>query len=283
MEASVSTTGSMLRAHLRAGRDGLLLTPELIEDFLSDILAKGRTPETVHIYRTKLYQLYEWLPEDKQVERDTLKNWRSSLLEGGYATRTVNLCVSAANSLLEACGRRELQISKPLETRNETQPELTRTEYLRLLATARMFGKEREYLMIKVFANMGLEISDLHLLTAEVVEAGELEESGVRIHIPKCFQAELLDFVKREGITSGPLFTTKAGKPMARTSVTFMIQRLCHDARVPREKATPRCLRKLYQSTWAGIQDNVALLVEQTHDQLLESEQITIGWNAAGW
>ena len=283
MEASASTAGSLLRARRRVGRDGLSLTPELIEDFLSDILAKGRTPETTQVYRVKLYQLYDWLPEDKRVEWGTLESWRSSLLEEGYAARTVNLCISAANSLLEACGRRELQLVKPLALGTEPQPELTRAEYLRLLSTARMFGKEREYLMIKAFAAMGLGINDLRSLTVEAARAGEIENTGFPVHIPRCFQAELLDFAKREQITSGPLFTTKAGKPLARTSVTIMIQRLCHDARVPKEKATPRCLRKLYQSTRAGIQENVALLVEQAHDRLLESEQITVGWNAAGW
>ena len=41
-------------------------------------------------------------------------------------------------------------------------------------------------------------------------------------------------------------------------------------ARVPGEKGNPRCLKRLYQSTRSGIEENIALLVEQ--------EQFTAGW-----
>ena len=62
--------------------------------------------------------------------------------------------------------------------------------------------------------------------------------------------------------------------------MTAAIQGLAHDARVVPEKCNPRCLRKLYQSTMAGIEASVRLLVEQTHDRLLEQEQLTVGWEA---
>lgn len=74
------------------------------------------------------------------------------------------------------------------------------------------------------------------------------------------------------------MFVTRTGRLLSRTSVTGAIQSLAHDARVPPEKCNPRCLRKLYQSTMAGIEASVYLLVEQTHERLLDQEQLTIGW-----
>ena len=65
---------------------------------------------------------------------------------------------------------------------------------------------------------------------------------------------------------------------MSRTYVTISIRQLCRAARVPEEKGNPRCLKRLYQSTRAGIEANISLLVEQAHDRLLESEQSHIGW-----
>lgn len=257
--------------------DGLALSPKLLDEFLDFLLRNSRALETVKTYRKKLYQLYEWLPEDKRIRWGTLEEWRKDLLDNGYAPRTVNLCISAANSLLEAHGRRELQLGRPLEADN-IQPELTRSEYLRLLSTARTLGKEREYLMVKVFAAMGLSVRDLPRLTVEAAQSGRVRLPASVVHIPDCLREELLDFTGREGTVSGPVFVTQGGAPYTRNGVTTAIQRLCRDARVPESKANPRCLKKLYQTTQASIQANIALLVEQSHDRLLETEQLTIGW-----
>ena len=45
-------------------------------------------------------------------------------------------------------------------------------------------------------------------------------------------------------------------------------------------KGSPHCLKRLYQSTRSGIEENIALLVEQAHARLLEQEQLEIGWDS---
>lgn len=267
------------RPRVRPGveADGMALSPELLNEFLNFLAEHGRSPETVKTYRTKLSQLYDWLPGDKQICRGTLEEWRKSLLDDGYAPRTVNLCISAANSFLEVHGRRELQIGKLLEADN-IQPELTRNEYLRLLSTARALGKERAYLLVKVFGTMGLPLRALPQLTVEVAWEGRLIYGASILHIPACLRQELLDYATQEGIGAGPIFVTSSRISMNRSHVSKEIQFLSTDARVPEGKCNPRCLKKLYQSTRAGIADNISLLIEQTYDRLLDTEQLSIGW-----
>lgn len=62
------------------------------------------------------------------------------------------------------------------------QPELTRAEYLRLLQAARALEKERAYLLVKVFALLGIRVGELPQVTVEQVKAGRLllRGSGVR-------------------------------------------------------------------------------------------------------
>lgn len=100
------------------------------------------------------------------------------------------------------------------------------------------------------------------------------------IYVPATLREELGNYIQCTGILSGPIFVTRSGRQLNRTAVTAAIQGLAHDARVLPEKCNPRCLRKLYQSTMAGIEASVRLLVEQTHDRLLEQEQLTVGWEA---
>lgn len=62
--------------------------------------------------------------------------------------------------------------------------------------------------------------------------------------------------------------------------MSIAIRRLCVEARIPEEKGNPRCLKRLYQNTRSDIENNVAQLVEQALDRVLEQEQSAIGWEA---
>ena len=266
----------------RAGPLGLKLTPDDLEAYLDDLARKGRVTGTLSAYRQNLYALYSDLPEDKIVRPETLNQWQQKLLEKGYSPRTVNVRLSVANGLMAFLGRRDLQSVGTLEV-DDVQPELTRTEYLRLLTTARALDKERLYLLVKLFGSTGIPVQELSRVTVEALHEGRfpVRSNGVvqLLHLPDFLRKELLAYAQRNGISSGPIFCTKSGKPLGRTAVTDSIKQLCRDARVSEEKANPRCLKRLWQSTQDGIRTQIDLLVEQACDRLMEAEQLTIGWD----
>lgn len=258
--------------------DGLAVTPELVEAFLSGLMDRGRKKGTADSYRRYLIKLYGLLPEDKCIYPGGLKKLREQLLAEGCAPSTVNSYLSAANSLLDFCGRKELQLNAALKHTKAEQPTLTREEYLRLLGTARMMGKERTYLLIKVFATTGLHLRDLPRLTVEAATEGYIRIKNANVRIPSCLRDEILNYCRRKNITTGPVFITRRGRPMDRTTVTAALQVMCRNGQVPEEKTNPRCLRKLYLQTQADIQANISQLVEQAHEQILEAEQKRVGW-----
>lgn len=266
----------------RAGPPGLRLTPADLEAYLDSLSQQGRGHDTVATYRRNVRALYDGLPEDKTVRPGTLARWQRMLLEKGYSPRTVNVRMSVANSLMAFLGRRDLQSVGALEV-DDVQPELTRSEYLRLLTTARALDKERLYLLVKLFGCTGLPLQELPRVTVEALTEGRVivRSSGTvqLLHLPDFLRKELLAYARREGTVSGPIFHTKSGKPLGRTAVTDSIKRLCRDARVPEEKANPRCLKRLWQSTQDGIRTQIDLLVEQACDRLMEAEQLTVGWD----
>ena len=266
----------------RAGPPGLRLTPADLEAYLDSLSQLGRGRDTLATYRRNVRALYDGLPEDKTVRPGTLARWQRMLLEKGYSPRTVNVRMSVANSLMAFLGRRDLQSVGALEV-DDVQPELTRSEYLRLLTTARALDKERLYLLVKLFGCTGLPLQELPRVTVEALTEGRIivRSCGIvqLLHLPDFLRKELLAYARREGTVSGPIFHTKSGKPLGRTAVTDSIKRLCRDARVPEEKANPRCLKRLWQSTQDGIRTQIDLLVEQACDRLMEAEQLTVGWD----
>ena len=263
-------------------KSGISVSEASIQAYLEDLGDRGRRKETVRFYTAKLKAFYNYLPPDKQVNQDTLETWRQDLLAEGYAPATVNTHISAANGLLEYLGRRDLQLTGQLEAELAPQPELTRTEYLRLLSAARVLEKERTYFLVKAFALTGVRIRELPQLTVEVVQNGQwIADSGGEkqwIQLPGCLRTELLAYCRRQGLTAGPVFVTRRGLPLRRTQVTGDIQKLTSAARVAPEKCNPRCLRKLYLSTRAEIDRGVRLLAEQAYERMLDTEQLAAGW-----
>lgn len=261
------------------------LRREDIEGFINHMLNSGFKQGTVRQYQYCLNRFYEDLPEDKTVYAGSIDGWRDKMLTEGFAPRTINTTISAVNRLLGYLGRRDLQTTERAKTQEPEVPELSRAEYLRMLSTAKNLGKEKAYLLTKVFASMLLPVQELKSLTVEAVKNGvvELPAFGGKVeelNIPAGLQQELLSYARRKYIATGPIFQTREGKPMWRTNVTFVIGNLCEEARVPVEKGNPRCLRQLYQQTMAGIEENVARLVKQEYNRLLDCEQAYIGWES---
>ena len=110
---------------------------------------------------------------------------------------------------------REFQLTGRLSCGRDAQLELTRSEYLRLLSTARALRQERVYLLIKLFTSTGLPVHELEQVTVEAAGEGVLLLPGEAMpqRLPDCLRRELLDYARRQGISSGPIFVTRTGRP----------------------------------------------------------------------
>lgn len=274
------TSGTMRRRNEKE----VALTPESIDSYLEHLRSAGRVQGTLDSYRRKIGRLYQTLPEgDKAIRRDTLPWWREKLAEEGCSAAGINQFVIVVNGYLGYMDARELQVTDRLESAEEPQLELTRHEYLQLLSAARSLDREQTYLLVKVFGNSDLPVQELSRLTVEAARAGMISISRrcskEIIRFPDSVCRELLDYAERQGVSTGPIFLTRAGKLIDRTYAAQSIRRLCPTAQVPEEKGNPRCLRKMYQATREGIERNVALLVERAKDRLLEEEQLMVGWD----
>ena len=265
----------------RAGK-GTLITLEEIEQFLTLYESLDRTEGTIKFYRRKLLRFYQDLPGDKRIRYGFLEKWREALLKE-YKPASVNAFLSAVNAFLDHIGHREYQLVGQLREEKPPQPELSRAEYLHLLHTAKALGNEKVYLLIKLFACTGLFAKELPNLTVEALREGKVlcYQNRVKqiVAIPACIQKELLSFTERNGIASGPVFRTRSGRAINRTYVPILMKPVCEAARIPDGRANPQALRKLYLSTRAGIESNIALLVEQAMERMMEQEQLSIGWD----
>ena len=148
--------------------DGLVVTQKDIEEYLNQ--RSGLTENTRSTYRARLNQLYDLLPQDKTIHRGTIKSIGETLLQRRYSKQAVNIVLAAADGFVVWSGHPEFQAVARYAQDDLPQPELTRTEYQRLLMAAKRLNREREYLLIKTIVLTGSNLPELMALTAEDVK-----------------------------------------------------------------------------------------------------------------
>lgn len=259
-----------------------VLTRSDIDLYLQDVASRGCKQGTLENYRRSLLNFFDWLPEGKRVSREKVYEYQEYLI-GKYTSRTVNMKMTAINGILGFLDLREYQSTvKASVDDTAIQPELSRNEYLRMLSAAKAIGDERLYLIIKLFGTTGIAVQEFDKVTVEAVRSGTIvtfpNRNRLALRIPACVQSELLEYAKEKGIKSGPIFLTREGRPLGRTTLSNMVPHIARYAKVEESKCTPRCLQKLYAETWDTIKSNVNVMLQMTYDKLLEQEQVIYGW-----
>lgn len=259
-----------------------VLTRSDIDLYLQDVASRGCKQGTLENYRRSLLNFFDWLPEGKQVSREKVYEYQEYLM-GKYTSRTVNMKMTAINGILGFLDLREYQSTVKASVDDAAiQPELSRNEYLRMLSAAKAIGDERLYLIIKLFGTTGIAVQEFDKVTVEAVRSGTIvtfpNRNRLALRIPACVQSELLEYAKEKGVKSGPIFLTREGRPLGRTTLSNMVPHIARYAKVEENKCTPRCLQKLYAETWDTIKSNVNVMLQMTYDKLLEQEQVIYGW-----
>ena len=243
----------------------------------------GWNEGTQATYRRALQELQGYMAAHGPPTVQSLQAWRQSLRET-YSLRSINLRIAAANHYFRWCERPDLVMhhERPAKT---PSPELSRSEYLRLLRAARAQGQRQLYLLVKLFALTGLPLQCLPGVTPAVVQAGggmlPCRGQPFALQLPGCLQQELLAYIARQGITAGPVFLSRSGRPINRSNLCRKLQELCRAAHVPEEKGNPRSLRALYQATRDELAARAEQLLRQSYHDLLEAEQAAAGWQTS--
>lgn len=251
----------------------LTLTQEIITAFLEWQKAQNRIDATLQSYGHALRLLYEWLPEDKKITPERLKQWKEFMVTSGYASRTINSRISSINSFLAYAGYRDMQIFD-FEKVEENNVELTREEYILLLQEAKALNDYRLYLIIKVLGTTGIPVQYLARLSVAEVTAGHVKLPTEDYRIPPVIQRELLAYATMEMRTEGVIFLSETGKALSRTYITWQIKNLGQRAGISEEKVTPRRLKQMCQKA----REDLLIQMDELYGRMLQEEERIVQW-----
>ena len=245
----------------------MTMTKELISNFEKYLIEEEKSCATIEKYLRDVTVFFKWLA-GSEIDKMTVLHYKE-YLTGNYAPSSVNSVLSSLNTFFEFNEWHGLKV-KMLKIQRQIfaskDKELTKAEYERLLDAAKHKKNERLYYLMQTICASGIRVSELKAVTVEAVRARKATikcKGKMRVVIlPKDLCKMLTEYAKGQKISSGPVFITKTGKPLDRSTIWKMMKALCIVAGVSKEKVFPHNLRHLFARTYYTIQKDIVRLAD---------------------
>lgn len=157
-----------------------------------------------------------------------------------------------------------LKIQKSIFT--DESRELSHDEYIRLVNAAKIQENERLALVIQTICATGIRVSELRFITVEAVHLrrAEISNKGKRriVFLPNGLRKLLTAYLRKQGKTSGAVFTTRTGRPLDRSNIWRDMKALCQSAGVDPKKVFPHNLRHLFARTFCALDHDLSRLAD---------------------
>ena len=247
---------------------GRILTEKQIAAFAIYLKSEEKSENTVEKYIRDVRAFATYIGES-EITKESVISYKNKLISDKYAVRSINSMLASINGLFSFLGWGDLKV-KSIKLQRQIycpeEKELTKTEYMRLVNTAKQKGNGRLNLLIQTICGTGIRVSELQYITVETVKCGEtvvsLKGKTRSVFFVRELQKKLLRYAAEQRITTGAIFITRNGKPMSRTNIWREMKNLCEQAGVNPQKVFPHNLRHLFARTFYSIEKDIAKLAD---------------------
>lgn len=252
----------------------------MIENYVRHLINEEKSGLTIQKYLRDIQNFLKF-SEKQPITKELTIAYKQDLIARNYAVSSVNSMLAALNGFLDFLGWHDCKI-KVVRTQRKIycaeEKELTKTEYLRLLAASK--NQPQLNLIIQTICATGIRISELQFFTLEAIKRGEVRvrcKNKTRIiFVPGSLRTRLMNFAKQHNITTGAVFVTRSGKPLDRSNIWTQMKNLCQKAQVNPKKVFPHNLRKLFARTFYSMEKDIAKLADILGHGSIETTRIYI-------
>ena len=241
------------------------ITVELINKFKNYLINEEKSQATIEKYIRDITAFMVWI-SNRVVDKALVIEYKNTIIES-YAPSSANSMLSSINSFFMYMEWYDFKV-KTFKVQKQIfadkDKELTKSEYEKLLRTAKNKNNEKLYLLMQTICGTGIRVSELRYITKESVVRGQAIincKGKMRVVIlPEKLCVALKKYAKEQKIISGSIFVSKNGKPLDRSNIWKMLKSLCEDAGVSKDKVFPHNFRHLFARTYYSIEKDVIRL-----------------------
>lgn len=238
-----------------------------LKTYKAYLLGEEKSPATIEKYMRDIIA-FKHFSEGQTLCKTLVLSYKNELLKT-YAPSSVNSMLSSLNGYFQFFERYDLKV-KNVKIQKQIfcsdEKELSKTEYERLLRSAKNANNERLCLLMQTICSTGIRVSELKFITAEAVRKGfsEIFSKGKRrtVFLPNALCKLLKNYLKKRKIKSGSVFITKNGNPLNRSNIWSEMKKLCENAGVSSQKVFPHNLRHLFARTHYSMQKDIVRLAD---------------------
>lgn len=253
-----------------------------MDTYRTELIEQEKSQNTVEKYMRDIRGFYFFLAgaNGSAVTKQAVMKYKEHLKET-YKTSSANSMLVAINSFLKYLGWHEccvrlLKIQKRIF--REESRELTKSEYMNLVETARKKKNERLRLVMETICATGIRVSELKYITIGAVKAGRADicckGKQRTVFIPSSLCKQLMRYAGKNKILSGYIFRTKTGKPLDRSNIWHDMKNLCRESGIEPSKVFPHNLRHLFARTFYNIEKDIVKLADILGHSSVETTRI---------
>lgn len=257
------------------------LKPKLDEWILEQRLAEYEK-STLNRYEANVSKFIEWLPEDVELSKELMIEYKEHLSEELGSTNTINTNIVEINKFLKWLGLKDCTVKKiKMQSRQSNEEVLSLADYKRLLRFAKRIGDHQLYFIMKILAMTGIRISELRYFRVENMESYYIKvfNKGKErtIIVRQDLMRELKRYAREQGIKEGYLFPSpvKAGAMVTEKTIWQHMKNLAGMSKVKKSKVHAHSFRHLFAQVFLETYtDSITELADILGHKSLETTRL---------
>lgn len=235
---------------------------ERLEEYRFYLEDEELSENTINKYIREAKALEKFL-KGKEANKKNFRAYADNLKNGDYEKSTLNNKIIVINKYIKFIENDPKNLKgltlKAIRVQSKEIPEaINQGEFDRIMKQAKEKGNDRDVLMLKVFLNTGIRVSELQFFTIEALKEKQMtavNKGKTRIiPIPLPLVKEGKEYAKNHQIKKGSIILNKNGQPLSRSYIFKRLKYLGGQARVKKTKVYPHSIRHLFAKNY--LEDN---------------------------
>lgn len=228
-----------------------------LDEFIDELEMEELADRTLKSYRNAVNKLIDYLPDEFEINKRLIMDWKKQLSK--YSLKTRNQFIVVVNKFLYFLNYEDCVVNQFKEQEKSNLEEyIEPQEHKRMLRWAKKIDNMEAYYIIKVFASTGARISELKYFTVENLDSnyikGAFNKGKERTLImTNELRRELKRYCKENKIKEGyifrspdPKFKSDSNRMVDNSTIWRWLKKIARKAKINPNKIHAHAWRHLF-------------------------------------